>query len=259
MQILAGKVVHKKDLKLIALDICYQLQTNFTDKYNSLMILSRILSNEQKTFYFSETKDKRKVLQGFSIFDDRKAKKERKTFFKIYNKASERLETKKFEEGQTNTIRAELSLKETQLKILNISSIDAVNRIEIENIIKKILGDNIKKNLKKEINENLQKLIEIVKDKNFSRKNIIEYEYLIFDIDFLKFVFSEKNSGMKRSTGFYHKKLIIEELEKLEKTNEIVKKYSDNTKDLEKICDKLFKTKIKINATAEGVQVECLE
>ena len=259
MQILAGKVVHKKDLKLIALDICHQLQTNFIDKYNSLMILSRILSNEQKTFYFSETKDKRKVLQGFSIFDDKKAKKERKTFFKIYNKASERLETKKFEEGQTNTIRAELSLKETQLKILNISSIDAVNRIEIENIIKKVLGDNIKKNLKKEIDENLQKLIEIVKDKNFSRKNIVEYEYLIFDIDFLKFVFSEKISGLKRSTGFYHKKLIIEELEKLEKTNEIVKKYSDNIKNLEKICDKLFKTKIKISATAEGVQVECLE
>lgn len=259
LQAITGVPDVKKNISLMGIDICNQIKTNFKDKYNTINLLAKVLGEGQTTLYYSLNAEGRKELQGISLFEDRRAKKEQKTFFKIYNKVKERLDTKKFEIGQTEMIRAELSLREYQLKKLGITSIDAVKKNVLDELIKKVLGSKIKKDLETVIKKDLEKLIEIVNDKPFNRQEFLKYEYLIFDIEFLKYIFSASASNMPDSTGRYHKKLILEQLNDLEKKGEIVKKYSGNIKDLEKILDKLFKTKVKIKATAKGIDVTWLE
>lgn len=259
LQALTGVPDVKKKISLMGLDICNQIKTNFKDKYNTINLLAKILGEEQTTLYYSINAEGRKELQGISLFEDRRAKKEQKTFFKVYNKAKERLDTNKFEVGQSETIRAELTLRKYHLEKLGITSIDAVKKNVLDEVVKKVLVLQIKKKLETVIKKDLKKLIEIVNDKPFSQQDFLKYEYLIFDIEFLKYLFSEEISKMPRATGFYHKKLILEQLNDLEKKGEIVKKYSGNIKDLEKILDKLFKTKVKIKATAKGIDVTWLE
>lgn len=259
LQALTGVPDVKKKISLMGLDICNQIKTNFKDKYNTINLLAKILGEEQTTLYYSINAEGRKELQGISLFEDRRAKKEQKTFFKVYNKAKERLDTNKFEVGQSETIRAELTLRKYHLEKLGITSIDAVKKNVLDEVVKKVLVLQIKKKLETVIKKDLEKLIEIVNDKPFSQQDFLKYEHLIFDIEFLKYLFSPEISGMPRATGFYHKKLILEQLNDLEKKGEIVKKYSGNIKDLEKILDKLFKTKVKIKATAKGIDVTWLE
>ncbi len=259
LQAMTGEPLTLDDINLTSIDICNQLETNFDDKYQTLDLLNRVLNKEQTTLYFYTDKNNRKIIQGFSLFEEGRGKKEHKTYFKIYNKFKEGLETGKDTTGKTQAVRAELTLKQAQLKKLRIGSVHAVNKKTLDEITKKVLGSKIKKDLETVIKKDLEKLIEIVNDKPFSQQDFLKYEYLIFDTEFLKYLFSPEISGMPRATGFYHKKLILEQLNDLEKKGEIVKKYSRNIKDLEKILDKLFKTKVKIKATAKGIDVTWLE
>ena len=259
LQAMTGEPVGINNIQLTSIDICNQLETNFEDKYQTLDLLNRVLNKEQTTLYFYTDENSRKVLQGFSLFETGRGTKEQKTYFKIYNKFKERLETGTTTTGRTQAVRAELTLRHMQLKNLGLSSVDAVNNKNLDEVIKKVLGSKIKKDLETVIKKDLEKLIEIVNDKPFNRQEFLKYEYLIFDTEFLKYIFYSEVSGMPLSTGIYHKKLILEQLNDLEKKGEIVKKYSGNIKDLEKILDKLFKTKVKIKATAKGIDVMWLD
>ena len=259
LQAMTGEPLTLDNIHLTSIDICNQLETNFEDKYQTLDLLNRVLNKEQTTLYFYTDKNNRKIIQGFSLFEEGRGKKEQKTYFKIYNKFKERLETGKNTTGRTQAVRAELTVKKANLKKLGITSIHAVNKKTLDEVIKKVLGSKIKKDLETVIKKDLAKLIEIVNEKPFNRQDFLKYEYLIFDIEFLKYIFSPEISGMTKTPSFYHKKLVLEQLNDLEKKGEIVKKYSSNIKDLEKILDKLFKTKAKIKATAKGIDVTWLE
>lgn len=258
-EVMTGEPVRLFDIELTSIDICNQIETNFDDKYQTIDLLNRVLNKERTTLYFHTSSDNRKIIQGFSIFEEGRGKKEQKTYFKIYNKFKERLETGKEITGRTQAVRAELTLRQAQLKKMGIDSIEAVNRKTLDMIIKNFLGVKIIKDLEAVIKSDFKKLIKIINERPFDRQDFLKYEYLIFDIEFLKYLFSPKISGMPDSTGRYHKKIIIEQLEELEKKGEIKKKYSGNIKDLEKILDKLFKVKAKITATAKGIDIKWLD
>lgn len=259
LQAITGEPLTANDLSLTSLDICNQLEANFENKYQTFELLNKILYKQQTTLYFSTDKNNRKIIQGFSIIEAGKGKKEQKTYFKIYNKFKENIETGKSLKDKSQAVRAELSLKKRDLKFFKINSLKAVNRKTLDEIIKKFLGSKIKLDLKKVLKEDIEKLIELANKRPFSQQDFLKYEYLIFDTEFLKYIFAPQNSNMSERSGFYHKKIIIEQLNDLEKKGEIVKKYSGNIKDLEKILDKLFKTKVKIKATAKGIDIKWLE
>ncbi len=258
LQVITGEAITKKDVSLAALDITNQVECRAKEYYQVLNLIYRALKkNYGGTLYYHSVNSSRKELQGFSLFEAGRGRKEAKTFFKIYNKIRERQDAEKRETGQVQALRGELSLKKIQLKKLKLINIDGVNRENLDKVYLATVSNIIKENLPQVINEDIQKLREIAK--TFDKINFIKYEYLIFDTQILKSVIIEEHTGLKERTNFYHKKAIIEELEKLEDTGEIIKVYSGNFERLRKLLKILFKLNVKISCTKKGVELEWIE
>lgn len=258
IQAITGELVLKKDVGIAGLDISNQFEINTREYYQVLNLIFRAIEKQLKgTLYFNTTNDNRKELQGFSIFESGTGKKEAKTFFKIYNKFKEREETGRREAGQVQALRGELSLKQSQLKRLKLESIDCVNREVLDSIYLATISKVLRENLERVIKEDIEELKRAAA--NFNKIDFLKLEYLIFDVDILKTVLTEETTGLKERTCFYHKKSIIEELDKLEAVGEIVKVYKRNFERLKKIVKKLFKLDLKISCSKKGVMLEWLD
>ncbi|WP_461811347.1 hypothetical protein [Faecalimonas sp.] len=258
LQVITGEAITKKDVSINGLDITNQVECRTKEYYQVLNLIYRALKkNYGGTLYFHDIDSSRKELQGFSLFEPGRGRKEAKTFFKIYNKIKERQEAEKREAGQVQALRGELSLKKIQLKKLKLINIDGVTRENLDGIYLATVSNILKENLQKVIDEDLKQLREVAK--TFDKINFIKYEYLIFDTQVLKSVIIEEHTGLKERTNFYHKKAVIEELEQLETTGEIIKVYSGNFERLKKVLKILFKLNLKVSCTKKGVEFEWLE
>ena len=251
---ITAKPLKYEDLEVYAIDISNQLQVeNIRNYYNTLDLIYRAFKRNEPNgrLYFDVDRDKRKQLDGLDFRERGKKRREATTYFKIYSKRKELEDTGKEVQGRGTALRGELTLKGFQLKKWGLSTLEGINKKNLERVLKETLAETLIPLLNDEINDSLDKIKKAIKGTKNIKQNILMYDYLIFDIKLLDIILIPDVLGKSIRQCQYHKKAIIELLQENSIKGEVKKTYEKNFERLQKLLKKIVKADVKIDLKGE--------
>lgn len=260
---ITGLLITAEQLEVIALDISNQLEVeNIRNYYNVLNLIYRAFKrvNTNGRLYFDTDDKSRLQLDGLDFRERGKKRREASSYFKIYSKRKEIEDTKGLgaAKGKATALRGELTLKGMSLRKWGLDKIPAINKDNLDRVLKATLAQTLILYLNKELEDNvniLKKSISKSKTKKI-RETILMNEYFIFDIEILDVVLTPEILGVSNRMVQYHTKAILELLEANSKNGEVKKVYTKNFIRLKKLLKKITKAEIKINKDDKGVRLE---
>ena len=228
LKIITEKPVKTKDLIIGAVDISNQLEVpNISSYYKCEDIIYRALKLTETNgrLYFDTDDNRRKILDGLDFREHGKRRREANTYFKIYSKRKEEVQTGKNPEGHVTALRGELTLKNTYLKKYHLGYAEGINRENLENILFNYLAKDLATGIEEELNYSINYLSELLFNNktNKIREILTINEHHIFDVKILDTILIPDIIGVSERQCRTYKKQIKEILQEIENTGEIKK------------------------------------